>query len=242
MPRVARDAGRSFYVRAEAYGTYHSRAAVVRLAKGNHVSQRRNVSGHPDEAGWTFLPLTAERWPDLETLFGRNGACAGCWDMYLRLRPGEWGRMQGEPNHQAFRQIVMSGTEPGIIAYAGNVPAGWCAVEPREAYPALARSRLLHPVDDEPVWAITCFFVHRAFRRRGLITCLLREAVAWAQAHGARIIEGYPIDPGEKRISAGNAWRGTADLFRAAGFTEVARRAPDRPIMRYSRDGASSAP
>jgi GNAT superfamily N-acetyltransferase len=159
--------------------------------------------------------------------------------MYLRLGPGDFGRMQGEANRQAFHALVASGATPGIIAYVDGVPAGWCAVEPREAYPALARSRILKPVDDLPVWSVTCFFIHRSFRHSGLALRLLREAVAWARAHGAQTVEGYPVDPGEDRVSAASAWRGTADLFRAAGFSEVARRAPRRPIMRYATSAAS---
>ena len=71
----------------------------------------------------------------------------------------------GDGNKAAFRRIVKRGAEPGLLAYDGDTPVGWCAISPREEYGGLARSRILKPVDDQPVWSITCFYVARAYRR-----------------------------------------------------------------------------
>jgi len=78
-------------------------------------------------------PLTAQRWPDLEKLFGPRGACAGCWCMYWRLPAREYRSSSGEGNRKAFRRIVKDGAVPGLLAYERGEPVGWCAVEPREA-------------------------------------------------------------------------------------------------------------
>jgi len=180
-----------------------------------------------------FHSVTPERWRDLETLFGERGACAGCWCMWWRLRRSEWQRQRGQGNKRALKRIVESGEEPGVLAYAGGEPVGWCAVAPREAYAALARSRVLKPVDANPVWAIVCFFVARPFRRRGLTVRLLKAAVRHTRERGARIVEGYPVEPKKGSMPDAWAYTGLASAFVKAGFVEVLRRSETRPIMRY---------
>ena len=178
-------------------------------------------------------PATADRWNDLEHLFGKRGACGGCWCMVWRQSRAEMNASTGDTNREAFKTIVESGERPGVLAYIGSDPVAWCAVAPRPTYPALARSRILRPVDDQPVWSITCLFVAKPHRRHGLSHRLLRAAVDFAGARGASIVEGYPIEPrdGSKQADA-FVWTGIASAFLAAGFQEVARRSPTRPIMR----------
>jgi GNAT superfamily N-acetyltransferase len=129
---------------------------------------------------------------------------------------------------------VEAGETPGLLAYCDGEPVGWCALAPREAYPRLERSRILKPVDAEPVWSVTCFFVARPFRRRGVTVALLKAAVAYAKAHGARIVEGYPVEPKGTRMPDPFVYTGLASAFRKTGFVEVLRRSQTRPIMRYT--------
>lgn len=182
--------------------------------------------------GLVVAPLTPDRWKDLETLFGERGACGGCWCMWWRLKRSEFEAGKGAANRRAFRSIVTSGREPGLLAYLDGEPVGWCAVEPRERYPALERSRVLAPVDEEPVWSVTCLFVARPHRRSGVSVALLRGSVAHARARGARLVEGYPVEPREDRAPDAFVWTGTLAAFRSAGFEEVLRRSPTRPIVR----------
>jgi GNAT superfamily N-acetyltransferase len=163
--------------------------------------------------------------------------------MWWRLTRSEFEQRKGAQNKRAMRQIVASGAAPGILAYADDEPIGWCAVGPREWYPVLQRSRTLKPVDDQPVWSITCFFVARSHRRRGVSGALLKAAVAHARKHGARIVEGYPVEPKSGQLPDAFAWIGLPSTFRKAGFVEVLRRSPTRPIMRYTarRSGRSGA-
>ncbi len=177
-------------------------------------------------------PLTPSRWRDLERLFGKSGACAGCWCMYPRLPSSEYRRKQGAGNRRAFRRIVASGRVPGVLAYAGSEPVGWCSVEPRQRFVRLETSKVLAPVDEQPVWSVTCFFVTRRRRRTGLCRVLLRAAVEHAGKRGARIVEGYPADMPKGRVPGAFDWHGLPSTFLAAGFKEVARRSATRPIMR----------
>src|SRR5262245_16281686 len=180
---------------------------------------------------YVFHPLTPERWSDLEALFGERGACGGCWCMFWRLGHAEWKAGKGAPNRRAFRKLVGAGEAPGVLAYADGKPVGWCAVAPRAVYVALARARVLKPVDDLPVWSVSCLFVARPYRRRGLSARLLKAAAAFARGRGARMLEGYPVDPGQA-LPDPFVWTGLASSFRSAGFTEIARRSRTRPIMR----------
>lgn len=178
-------------------------------------------------------PVTPERWDDLAALFGPKGACAGCWCMFFRRSRAEFAKGKGEGNRRALRSLVKRGEEPGLLAYADGVPVGWCSYAPRETFPALTRSRVLAPVDDKPVWSVTCFFIARGWRRKGITVALLRAAAERAAARGAKILEGYPIDPKKGAQAVDTfAWTGIAGGFEKAGFTEAARRSATRPIMR----------
>jgi len=178
-------------------------------------------------------PATAERWRDLEALFGRRGATGGCWCMWWRLRRAQFNAQKGEGNKQALQRLVTGGEVPGLLAYVDGQAVGWCAIAPRECYPVLERSRILQRVDDQPVWSVVCFFVSRPFRCCGLTTVLLRTAIDYAKQQGARIVEGYPIAPSASRTADVFAYTGLATAFRRVGFVEVLRRSETRPIMRY---------
>ena len=179
-------------------------------------------------------PVTASRWKDLEKLFGPRGACAGCWCMYWRLPHSQYKKQLGARNKRALKKIVASGAKPGLLAYADEEPVGWCATAPREDYPRLANSRTLGKVAERPVWSVVCFYIARRFRRRGVTQSLLTAAVEYARKRGAKIVEGYPVVPKTDRMPDTFAWTGLESAFRKAGFREVARRSPTRPIMRRS--------
>jgi predicted GNAT family acetyltransferase len=182
-------------------------------------------------------PLTPSRWKDLEELFGERGACGGCWCMWWRIKRSEFEKQKGEGNKKAFKALVDSGTRPGLLAYREREPVGWCAVEPRSNYPALQRSRILKPVDEEPVWSVTCFFIKRGHRGEGVSRALIRGAIDYVGKKGGSIIEGYPVEPRKDRMPDAFAWTGIASAFRQEGFREVARRSETRPILRFAVRG-----
>ena len=197
-------------------------------------------SGHRAEAGGTTRAasntlvcqsLTAGRWADLVKLFGPRGACAGCWCMWFRLPRAEFDRLRGDGTRRRLNALARSPLPPGLIAYRGDEPVGWCAVAPRAAYPRLARSRVLAPVDDQPVWSVTCFFVARGARGQGVTRTLLAAAAAFAARHGATVLEGYPVEPRVRQPDT-FVYHGLLSAFTRTGFREVARRSPSRPIVR----------
>ncbi len=181
----------------------------------------------------SFHPLTTDLWSDFERLFGPRGACGGCWCTFWKLRGKAYEENTGEPAHQMQKSVVDSGIIPGLLAFSGDEPVGWIAVEPRSAYERLAYSRILKPVDEAEVWSVTCFFVAKQNRRQGLTVELLKAAVEYVREQGGRIVEGYPVDT-NKEMPAAFIYHGTAAAFHKAGFVEVARRSDTRPIVRYS--------
>ncbi len=190
--------------------------------------------GTRDKLPLKFAPLTPSRWDDLVELFGEHGACGGCWCMVWRLKRSGFEARKGRRNRDAMRRIVAAGNAPGVLAYEGSKPIGWCAVAPRQDYPSLERSRVLAPVDEKPVWSITCLFIARPFRRAGVSAQLLQAAANHARARGATLVEGYPVEPRSGAVADVFAWTGLASAFRRAGFREVARRSDTRPIMRLA--------
>lgn len=178
-----------------------------------------------------FRPLTPDRWPDLERLFGEHGACSGCWCMFWRVTRSEFDRLGSDGRRKAFNGIVKSDEITGILAYASDEPIGWCSIAPRETFGALERSRTLKRVDDQAVWSIVCFFVARPFRRNDLMARLLMAAIGYAAAHDAKIVEGYPVDTRGLSRASVELYTGVASVFHEAGFIEV-RRQP-RLVMRY---------
>ena len=180
----------------------------------------------------TIHPLTIDRWPDFERLFGKQGACGGCWCMWWRLPRKKFEEQKGDGNRRAMKRIVRSGEVPGLLAYHEKEPVGWCALAPRERFTGMARSRILKPVDDQPCWSIPCFYINKKYRKQAVSVQLLKAAVMYARRQGATILEGYPIEPKKDEYPDTFAYTGFAKTFIRAGFKEVARRSPTRPIMR----------
>jgi GNAT superfamily N-acetyltransferase len=180
-----------------------------------------------------FRPVTKKRWADFETLFGERGACGGCWCMLWRLTRKEFEQQKGKGNREAMKAIVESGKKPGLLAYSDKQPVAWCSVAPRESFPALERSRVLKKIDDQVVWSISCFFIHKDYRKQGLSVRILEAAVDYVRKQGGWIVEGYPVEPKKGKTADVFAWTGLASFFKKAGFVECARRSATRPIMRF---------
>jgi len=179
---------------------------------------------------WEYYPLTPERWGDFETLFGPNGAYAGCWCAWFLMTHREYNEAGKEGHRELMRTLVHSDIEPGLIAYADGVPAGWIALAPRERYKRLATSKQLGAVDDKAVWVIPCFFIHRDYRRQGLMEKLLNAAVEYARNRGVQTLEAFPLDV-EGKMSSTQMFSGKSSVFYKLGFKEAVRR-NSRSILR----------
>jgi GNAT superfamily N-acetyltransferase len=182
-----------------------------------------------------IFPVDDDRWEDLETLFGPNGAVGGCWCMWFALTSREFSAGHGAGNKEALRTWVSSGRPVGLLAYRSGAPVGWASVAPRPAYERLRRSPLLVGDLQEPgIWSMLCFFVHRTARRQGVSHALVEAGIDYARKGGARVLEALPQGSFEGR-SSGELFHGWRELFEPYGFEEVPPAKPrqgSRIVMR----------
>jgi hypothetical protein len=185
-------------------------------------------------ADFTTAPLTPDTWDDFEQVMGSNGGARGCWCMHWRVPFKEWEAGKGDGNRNTLRERAKQQPPPGLVCYLGGEPVGWVGIGDRSEYPRLQRSPVTKPIDDEPVWVISCLFVRRDHRKQRLQAQMISAACDFAADNNKKIVEGFPVDPASGQTAgADNAMTGIASAFLEAGFTEVSkRRKKDRPAMR----------
>jgi ribosomal protein S18 acetylase RimI-like enzyme len=178
-------------------------------------------------------PAGPDRWPDVETVMGERGDPSRCFCQYFRLRGKAWSGSSPDDNRTGLReQVCGGGLPPGVLAYDGSTPVGWCAVGPRTSYPRVVASpnwRTDHP----DAWVITCFVVPVGHRRQGVAGELVHGALDLARSHGAGTVEACAVDTtAEGRVPAADLYRGPLSVYLAAGFTEVSRTGPRWVLVR----------
>ena len=188
------------------------------------------------ELNLEIYSLDSSRWDDFEALFGAKGGCGGCWCMSWRLKRSDFERQKGNANRLAMRTLVERNEKVGILAYIDGKPIGWCAVARREVYLRLENSKVWKRIDNQPVWAITCFFIAKSYRRKGISFELVKGAINYCNANHVKVIEGYPVVPYGDNIPAAFAWTGIPTVFEKAGFVVAERRSQSKPMMRYYID------
>ena len=178
-------------------------------------------------------PLTEGTWPLLVDLFGPDGVYDGCWCTWFMQSKKEMASRGGDGNRELMHGRVRSGAPLGLLAVEDGKALGWVAVAPRPTYPRLKAS-VISRIDDEvpDLWTVTCFYVGEGGRRRGLGGSLLSAAFDYAVAHGARTVEGFPVDTSTREFAAHELYHGTLDMFTAAGFELVERRGKSRALVR----------
>ncbi|MCW2751339.1 MAG: family N-acetyltransferase [Aeromicrobium sp.] len=190
---------------------------------------------------------SAVPWSDIEHALTGGGDGATCWCQWFLVTRKEFGAHSRDEQRAMLRhELADAETSPGLIAYADDSPAAWVRVGPRTSQPTLARSRVVkgsaEPIDDDSVWAITCFVVRREHRHKGLATQLTAAAVDHAAKHGARVVEAYPIDTDQRKAGNNELFVGSVRLFSHAGFREVARPTGARVVMALDLSRRRRAP
>ena len=187
--------------------------------------------------GLTIVPLTPDRLADLATLFDQGGEPKWCWCAWYRVPNRNWSNATPADNRALLAELATGAPAPGLVAYRDDQVVGWVSLGPRADFERLARSTILAPVDDVPVWSIVCFVVGRRERGQGIGRALLDSAIEHARANGATTLEAYPVDTGGGRLPSANIYKGTLSMFERAGFRVVALRqatasSAPRPIVR----------
>ncbi|WP_308799968.1 GNAT family N-acetyltransferase [Agromyces silvae] len=189
-----------------------------------------------------IVPASDAPLADVETVFGTRGDAAHCWCQWFKIPARDWRGVDEDALHDRLAgQLAAPAPGPGLLAYDDDTPAGWCAIEPRPGLTRLRRSSIVTTgteqpdLDDEAVWALSCFVIPPEHRGRGIATELAHAAVGFAAQHGARVVEAYAVDAAARRhVSAAELYHGTIAMFAAAGFTEIARPTPSRVVMQHA--------
>jgi GNAT superfamily N-acetyltransferase len=166
-------------------------------------------------------PLAGDSWPALAALFSSGGDSKWCWCQYWRKPGANWSNTTPAANQADLQALLGGDPAPGLVALSDGMAVGWVGLGPREDFPRHARSRTIPQLPGEGVWVVNCFVVAKGARRTGVASALLEAAVEYAAAHGARLVEGYPVQTGGQRMTSASAYTGTAAMFECAGFKEV---------------------
>jgi GNAT superfamily N-acetyltransferase len=179
-------------------------------------------------------------WDDVRTVFGTRGDPSRCWCRFFKIDPATWKAQDVAGFERGLCDEIddaraTRGAGPGLLAYDGDEPVGWVAVEPRPAYPRILHSRLTahshEPVDAGDVWFVSCFVVRVGHRRSGTASALLAGAIDHARTHGARVVEAFPVEAAPGTSSA-ELYHGPLSVFEKAGFEVVARPVAQRAVVR----------
>lgn len=177
------------------------------------------------------VPAAGQRWPEVVAVFGvRARRINSCWcQRFTGEHPGD--------DRTALRREVEAAEVPvGLLALLDGAAVGWTRVVPRATLPGITSNRAIRRLlpDDPHAWWVSCFAVRRDHRGAGVGTALLHGAVDWARQHGASVLDGHPVDVAALRSapSPSAVFTGTLAMFEAAGFEEVGRTFPSRPVMR----------
>lgn len=181
-----------------------------------------------------FETLSSKNWHLFEELFGLKGACGNCWCMHFRLSTKEHNEGKlNEGNKNKMKELVFNNVHTGMLAIANGKAIGWCAFAPREEYVKIENSRVHKRIDDSKVWSITCFFIAKEYRKKGLSVELIQACKTFAKQNNISILEAYPAIPTQEKLPDAFAWIGLYNAFVTAGFEIVDQTSKNRPMMRY---------
>ncbi len=146
--------------------------------------------------------------------------------------PGRTMIEKAENNRTDHRNLVLSNSARGILIYHKEEPIGWCKYGTREELPRVENGRVYKTLervpDTETLWRITCFFVDRDYRRRGVAKIALKEALGRIESEGGGIVEAYPVT----NPRAYTIWFGTVTMFEEHGFEPITSLGRSTVLMR----------
>jgi GNAT superfamily N-acetyltransferase len=191
----------------------------------------------------TIVGANRASWADLQAIFGTADYAGKCYCQHYKTRDCYWHSISDQERQDRLREqthcdSARARATTGLVAYLGQEPVGWVAVEPRTAYPRLPWIRTVwsgrqEDKADDSVWAVTCFVTRKGYRKRGITYALAAATVGFARERDARALEAYPMTtPPGKEITWGELHVGSRQVFAAAGFTEVSHPSPRRVVMR----------
>jgi GNAT superfamily N-acetyltransferase len=190
-----------------------------------------------------IVPANEASWDEVTAAFSTEAK--RCFCQRFRVPGHEYFYGPAEAREHLLREQTQCGNPEaqstvGLVALVDDEPAGWVAVDKRSnlfqvtQHTAPWKGRKEDKTDDT-IWAISCFSIRSPYRHQGLMHALAAAARDYATEHGARIVEGYPMDPEPgKQITWGEMHVGNVDAFESAGFELVSRPTLRRVVMRFT--------
>jgi GNAT superfamily N-acetyltransferase len=189
----------------------------------------------------TVKPLSLETWPAYADLVARHkGVWGGCWCCWFHADAGGEGY---EGNRERKKQLVEEGRAHAALVFDGEEAVGWLQYGTPEELPNIYhRKEYLATAKRLPDYRLTCFFIDKRYRRKGVARVALDGALELIAQAGGGVVEGYPHDTAGKKTSASFLYNGTRTLFEQAGFTFDRAKGTKNTVMvkTVSRAGQAS--
>lgn len=166
--------------------------------------------------------LDETTWSAFASLVEANGGIwGGCWCISYHLDPtGPKG--QCKPYRETKEALVRNGRAQAALVLCGETAVGWCQFGRAEELPNVRnRKNYEAGLNELPDWRITCFFVGKGHRKRGVANFALRGALEQIKALGGGVIEAYPEDTDGRKVSSSFLHGGTVRMFEREGFERV---------------------
>ena len=182
--------------------------------------------------GYVVRPLDASTWDAFARLVERhNGVFGGCWCTWFHTFHAEK-TFTAEGNRALKQQLVEEGRAHAALVFDGDEAVAWCQYGPPEELPNIHhRKEYEAALDTPPDYRITCIFVDKKYRRKGVTAVALRGAVDLIAAAGGGVVEGYPHDTTDgKKVSV--LYNSTRALYERAGFGYVRPKGQRNCVMR----------
>lgn len=182
---------------------------------------------------YTVRPLGPATWDAFAALAEKhNGVWGGCWCTWFHpLRAKTCPEVaRGRPYKE---RLVRDGRAHAALVFDGEVAVGWCEYGPPEELPRIYHRKQVETKDYErPDYRLTCLFVDRDYRRKGVAAVAVRGALDLIAQAGGGVVETYPQDTQGKKVSASFLYNGTRSLFEKAGFDFVHEKGKNSTVMR----------
>lgn len=170
--------------------------------------------------GYRIEPLSADTWQAFAGLAERhNGVWGGCWCTYFHLYPDPPERRE-LGNCEFKRQLVLSDRTHAALVLDGDRAIAWAQFGPVAELPNIQhRTEWEKGLVRAPDFRITCLFVDRDHRRRGVAAVAVRGALALIAEAGGGLVEAYPHDlPPGKKTSSSFLYNATRTMYEGLGF------------------------
>jgi GNAT superfamily N-acetyltransferase len=177
-----------------------------------------------DKENIIIKPVDRNNWIDFESLFQSKGGPSYCWCMVWRMTKDELKQNNPACRKEFIKQRVWLNTPIGILGYFKNEAIAWCSIAPKETHQRLGGDENL-----KNIWSITCFYIKKEYRKKGLMKFLIKSAENYAKENGAEYIEAYPVEEN----SPSYKFMGFVKTFEEMEFKFVKMAGTRRHVMIY---------